>query len=652
LASGELLREALDDPNLLSMIDMIDSCGTTLLDTFNNLLDYAKINNVAKAAEDKDENGDNNGRRIRKSETKTTDLSILVQDVVEAVNLGHTSKTAFQNNQETQSVFTTLAELARAEEEFPDHSVIVTTNIEKRPSWMTKLDPGAWKRIVMNIVGNALKYTRAGHVEVGLKLCDVPDERKRGASKRNICFSVRDTGIGMTADYLKYQLFTPFAQENNLSPGTGLGLSIVNQIVKGLGGEMDVQSQIGIGTDVKVFVPLNPDTAGPLGQRMPPIDEVSQFDSEGKLQGRTLHVITPEVYKKLVNPDFVITHEIKDRFRAIRSSLRHTAEDTLGMKVLYDMPDKSNEADIYFFDTYIIGKAMQGKLSCSMHSAILQFSPLVVLCSGAGPLNQLRNEALKGKMIHLRHPLGPKKIANTFLGALKVGKIDLSHHMAPVCKEKVVALDTAQAKEADHHEPPKDIKAALSLPHVDLSHAGHPQSRSHSPRPEPTPLQDHQPVVPAHINSISSPAVLTGGTIKQTQHLLLVDDNAINIKILTTLVKKLNHTFETASNGLEAVQLYKASLIQNHPFDFVFMDISMPVMNGFEATREIRKFEKEEKVSCAARIAALTGLGSENSRQEAFASGTNLFLTKPVKLGEIKKLLAHEQVRGEDAVGN
>ena len=242
LASGELLREALDDPNLLSMIDMIDSCGTTLLDTFNNLLDYAKINNVSKAAGDDDEA---QGRRIRKSETVSTDLSVLVQDVVEAVNLGHTSKTAFQNGQQTQSVYTTLAELARAEEEFPDHDVIVTMNIEKRSSWLTKLDPGAWKRIVMNIVGNALKYTRAGHVEVGLKICDVPDERKRGVSRRSICFSVRDTGIGMSADYLKYQLFTPFAQENNLSPGTGLGLSIVNQIVKGLGGKLDVQSQIG-----------------------------------------------------------------------------------------------------------------------------------------------------------------------------------------------------------------------------------------------------------------------------------------------------------------------------------------------------------------------------------------------------------------------
>ncbi|KIW00177.1 uncharacterized protein PV09_08218 [Verruconis gallopava] len=649
LASGELLREALDDPDLLSMIDMIDSCGTTLLDTFNNLLDYAKINNVSKA-DGSEEEKDGLGKRVRKSDAKSTDLSLLVQDVVEAVNLGHMSKTAFQNSQQAHAVFTTLAELAEAEGDFPDHSVIVTVNIEKRPSWVTKLDPGAWKRIVMNIVGNALKYTRAGHVEVGLKLCDLPDDKKRGATKRTICFSVRDTGIGMSSDYLKYQLFTPFAQENNLSPGTGLGLSIVNQIVKGLGGKLDVQSQIGVGTHVKVFVPLNPDTAGPLGQQMPPIDEISQLDSEGKLQGRTLHVISPEAYKTMVNPQLEISQEIRDRFRAIRSSLRNTAEELLGMKVLYDMPNEQNPADIYFFDAYLIGKAVHGKLGCSMHKAIVQFSPLIVLCSGAGPLNQLKNEKLKGMMLHLRHPLGPKKLASTFLGALEVGKVSI-HHVADECGD-VNPKQTTEAISGSGLEEARITAEELNRAAHSLSSENLLQNNKapppRSPRPEPTPIQDHRPVTPHHINSISSPAVLTGNKAKQTQHLLLVDDNPINLKILTTLVKKLKHTYETASNGLEAVQLYKASLIQNHPFDFIFMDISMPVMNGFEATREIRKFEKDEKIGSATRIAALTGLGSEMSKQEAFASGTNLFLTKPVKLGEIKKLLDHEQAKGAD----
>ena len=321
------------------------------------------------------------------------------------------------------------------------------------------------------------------------------------------------------------------------------------------------------------------------------------------------------------------------------------------MRVVYGMPSEQNEADIYFFDSYIVGKGIGAK-ACAMHQAILRFSPLVMLCSGAGPLNQLKNEKFRGKMVHLRHPLGPKKLANTMLSALKVGKIDLIKELGKYNKEnaKPVMVEKVSEKEPSTTQV-KEVKEELPSHPKGLEPASTPRSRSRSPRPEPKPIQDHQPVVPAHINSISSPAVLTGGAARQTQHLLLVDDNPINLKILTTLVKKLNHTFETASNGLEAVQLYKASLIQNHQFDFVFMDISMPVMNGFEATREIRRFEKDEKVGCAARIAALTGLGSEMSKQEAFASGTNLFLTKPVKLGEIKKLLEHEQVRGQDAVG-
>lgn len=219
----------------------------------------------------------------------------------------------------------------------------------------------------------------------------------------------------MSADYLKYSLFTPFAQENNLSPGTGLGLSIVQQIVKTLGGKLDVQSQIGVGTFVKVNIPLNAETSGPLGQKMPPIDEVSQLDADGKLQGRTLHVITPEAYKIMVNSPLEINSEVRDRSRAIRVALRHIAVDILGMNISFDLPTEKNEADVYFFDAYIIGKAVHGKLNCSMHKAILQLSPLIVLCSGAGPLNHLKEEKLVGKMLHLRHPIGPKKLAGVLL---------------------------------------------------------------------------------------------------------------------------------------------------------------------------------------------------------------------------------------------
>jgi CheY-like chemotaxis protein len=67
-------------------------------------------------------------------------------------------------------------------------------------------------------------------------------------------------------------------------------------------------------------------------------------------------------------------------------------------------------------------------------------------------------------------------------------------------------------------------------------------------------------------------------------------------------------------------------------------DVSMPVMDGFTATREIRAYEKANNLA-AATVVALTGLGSSKAQREAFASGVNLFLTKPVPLKKLKALI-------------
>ena len=70
----------------------------------------------------------------------------------------------------------------------------------------------------------------------------------------------------------------------------------------------------------------------------------------------------------------------------------------------------------------------------------------------------------------------------------------------------------------------------------------------------------------------------------------------------------------------------------------ILMDINMPVLNGFEATRQIRGFEKLKGIEPAT-IIALTGLGSASAQQEAFSSGFDMFLTKPVRLKELTKIL-------------
>lgn len=117
---------------------------------------------------------------------------------------------------------------------------------------------------------------------------------------------------------------------------------------------------------------------------------------------------------------------------------------------------------------------------------------------------------------------------------------------------------------------------------------------------------------------------------------LLVDDNPINLKILITYMKKLRLPYRTATNGQQAVDLFREG---NGLYKCVFMDISMPVMDGFEATRHIRSTEMEKGLHRCT-IFALTGLASADAQQEAFTSGIDLFLTKPVKLAELSQILS------------
>ncbi|KAG9580182.1 hypothetical protein KCU77_g12740, partial [Aureobasidium melanogenum] len=121
--------------------------------------------------------------------------------------------------------------------------------------------------------------------------------------------------------------------------------------------------------------------------------------------------------------------------------------------------------------------------------------------------------------------------------------------------------------------------------------------------------------------------------------------------------KKQRHAYDTATNGLEALQAYQAHvdptrlpegsenshLLQKQPqliaqsFDFVLMDVNMPEMDGLESTRRIRAFERAKGLRPAV-IIALTGMASASVQQEAFASGVDLFLTKPVRLKELTKI--------------
>uniref|UniRef100_A0A0D2YFB6 histidine kinase n=1 Tax=Fusarium oxysporum (strain Fo5176) TaxID=660025 RepID=A0A0D2YFB6_FUSOF len=162
--------------------------------------------------------------------------------------------------------------------------------------------------------------------------------------------------------------------------------------------------------------------------------------------------------------------------------------------------------------------------------------------------------------------------------------------------------------------------------------------------PLPTPSDTascSQPPTPAP-SSMESPfdGSIPAEDYFQVPQFLLVEDNPINLKMLTCFMKKLQKPYCTARNGEEAVSAYKKV---NGQFKYILMDISMPVMDGLEATRQIRAFEQFNKIT-ASTVFAITGLGSESAREEATRSGVDCFITKPVKLRELEAMLSSQGV--------
>lgn len=116
--------------------------------------------------------------------------------------------------------------------------------------------------------------------------------------------------------------------------------------------------------------------------------------------------------------------------------------------------------------------------------------------------------------------------------------------------------------------------------------------------------------------------------IRSNLKILIAEDNIINQRVVQSLFKHLGHEVEIAANGEEAVEMVK-----ENSYDVVFMDLLMPVMDGLTATKKIRAGGNDIS------IIAMTGSEESEKRDEAFSAGMNDYLTKPVKVKDIKHLL-------------
>ncbi|MBC75604.1 MAG: hypothetical protein CME64_06275 [Halobacteriovoraceae bacterium] len=127
--------------------------------------------------------------------------------------------------------------------------------------------------------------------------------------------------------------------------------------------------------------------------------------------------------------------------------------------------------------------------------------------------------------------------------------------------------------------------------------------------------------------------------IKFTEHkILVVEDNSINQKLAKLMLEKLGYGCDIAANGLEALKALKVVEEKGHSYTLIFMDMQMPEMDGISATKKIAEIYGDTRP----KIVAMTANVYEEDRRKCFDAGMDDFIPKPLKVGDLKRVLGKE----------
>lgn len=692
LASVELLSDSKLTSFQDSIVNTIDACGKTLLDTINHVLDFSKINSFEKSWQASNRHKDRSRERIRSARPDPlggstlatiappllqlygiTDVSVVLEEVVVGVTAG------FNYNHNIDLTDTSRKARGRCPFSAPGTDDSVQASSERdaveviidiqHGDYVFLTQPGAVRRVIMNVFGNAIKYTTHGSIKVRLELND-----------QDVQLTVTDTGKGISPRFLNSRLFMPFAQENALAPGTGLGLSICKSIITMLGGNIDIQSRLNSGTTVKVSLPLvRPSDTGsgsgtPRSRKTPPSSIFSAPD-----------ITISEIRKNALNCRVALYQaQVADQ---------HLSTQELGLVLemyinkwygLQIVGLESGQANIAILEEDDLQRFIK------QYTLLLNKVALIVLCNDLSRRSRLLTreglQLTRARVIEfLAKPVGPHKLAKvvrscisklegpefgTFAPSPGLSKHVLGRELADQMKELrlgmpednnqivVQATEVLSASQTSLH-----ARYATNTPRGVASHSSDDEGALSTPKVWDTAQTSQRD---PRLSIFGKPEPMSDAPTESTpdarQHLreinpriLIVDDNAINLRLLHTFLKKRKCSqVSSAENGAIAVDKFTYAPPE-FPYDIVFMDVSMPVMNGFEATRAIRDFEDKTEARNPAMIIALTGLASGRDQAEGFASGCDIYLTKPVSFKEVGRLLdnwaANQRACGDGMAG-
>ncbi|ELQ42981.1 histidine kinase G7 [Pyricularia oryzae Y34] len=663
ILGAELLSDTPLDAFQGEKLALIETCSRTLLETINHLLDLSKINNFlgnassrrqatrdarvpsgvrgfnSRGAGDCEKLGIEAGMMTIASDFE---LDVLTEEVIESVCAGFSHQRLSTEGVEDQNMIRKpdgIESIQDATLKSERHvgDVAVMFDINPAVSWTFHAQSGAIRRIIMNLLGNSLKFTSKGTVDV--TVVQMLQDEGKAQNLTPVKIIVTDTGRGIGQEFLRHNLFSPFCQEDSLSSGLGLGLSLVNKIVATMGGSIQVVSKLGQGTKVTVVLPLRgAASSSPTGNLSSAGFE--EFKAlTGQLEGLQVALIGLPTEQNGHggggDSDWL------QGTRGEGALLANFCTQWLRMRIFEGSTCAPLPADLIITTE----ACLENLLADQSHGSVS--TPVVVVCQSPLVARQMATSARfnNGNSIFefVSQPIGPRKLAKALLLSLRrrvksqTSATSIATPSSPVTP-KVTSGLTPRGSEIEDgtaqtfRQRIETVVQTATAVKVDSS------VKESETQSSVIPQRPKEGSVSA-LGPADAPTKTAEKSDANGPRFLLVDDNPINLKILVSYAKKLGRRFACATNGLEAFEAFRESIGQGaDAFKFVLTDISMPVMDGFESTRRMRSLEMERGLP-RCNIFALTGLASAGAQEEAFASGIDLLLTKPVRLKELNKIL-------------
>jgi PAS domain S-box-containing protein len=393
-------------------------------------------------------------------------------------------------------------------------------------------DPGRVRQIILNLVGNAIKFTEVGEVVLSVQLLThVGDDLQ-------LRFTVTDTGIGISQDK-QAAIFEAFKQADGSMTrkygGTGLGLTISSRLVELMGGRIWVESELGEGSRF-------------------------HFTANLKVQKVATRTIVPRDPTTLADMRVLVVDD--------NATNRHILVKMLeSWRMAPTVADSGAKAMVTLTESKGIGRTF----------------PLILLDAQMPEMDGFAlAEYIK------RHP---SFRAATIMMLSSAGQ----RGDAMRCRELGVAAYLT--KPVRQTELMDAILTALGT----------------------------------RAKSEAKPALVTRHTLRESQNrlrVLLAEDNAVNQLVALRLLERCGHTVTVAANGKKALEA-----LEKGAYDAILMDVQMPEMNGWEATRAIR--EKERTTGGRIPIIAMTAHAMKGDDERCFAAGMDDYLTKPIRTEEL-----------------